>query len=189
MVLLAFASVPATAAEEPKIPADVQARIDEANARKAEAEAREAQYKAEAEAAKARFDALPKSPATGTTTLSSGAGKLETNLLVASTYREAARIIAKDVLTKGKGKGNRILILPGSTALDRSQTMAFQAQAIGLKSAFSSALPGLKFECGAGRSGQIGIQLVDPGTIMAGFGALADLLKTDTTISAVVDAE
>jgi len=185
MVLLAFASVPATAAEEPKIPADVQARIDEANARKAEAEAREAQYKAEAEAAKARFDALPKSPATGTTTLSSGAGKLETNLLVASTYREAARIIAKDVLTKGKGKGNRILILPGSTALDRSQTMAFQAQAIGLKSAFSSALPGLKFECGAGRSGQIGIQLVDPGTIMAGFGALADLLKTDTTISAV----
>jgi len=184
MTLLALASVPAIAAEDPKYPPDVQARIDEANAKKAEAEAKAAEYKAEAEAAAARFSALPKSPAKGETTLNQGAGKLETNLLVASTYREAARIIATDPGIQKKGD-HPILLLPGTAALDRSQTMAFHAQAVGLKSAFSSAMPNVKFQCGGVRSSGVDIQMVPPDTIMAGLGAVADLLKTDITISAI----
>jgi len=137
--LLAMSSVPATAADESKIPADVQARIDEANAKKAEAEAKEAQYKAEAEAAKARFDALPKSPAEGKTQLTASAGKLETNLLVASAFDAAAATILGDSNLVASTAGNRILIVPGSASLDRAQTMAFIAQTYALESAFEVA--------------------------------------------------
>lgn len=122
---------------------------------------------------------LPKSPATGTTTIGTNDGKLETQLLVASTFRAAASAIAKDPRLKS-ATGGKILLLPGDSAVETPRLLAFHSHAYALEKSFE-------------RANLIGPSNCDDKAVVNSLAgvigplstALVDLLKTDIDISGI----
>jgi hypothetical protein len=115
----------------------------------------------------------------GKTSLGAGAGAVETALLATEALRSAAELIARAAgeLSRPDEQAYHFLVLAGDENIDFSSLVALSLEAAELQRAFDEAL--------GGRPKGFLQSFVPVGSPLAMVGAIAGLMRTDTTISGV----
>jgi hypothetical protein len=137
---------------------------------------------------KAKIDALGL-PAgyNGTTTLSgTNAGVMEANMLAMYALQAAADGIVSDV----KGKAGKVVVLAGNENADLNQVVMIEAQLDGIESDLISAIGPPRRETRRSRSSRSVVESsfalpISPTTIVEAVSAVAGLLRSETTVTAV----